>query len=302
MTVLYSPLETRRICARNRAGLALAVLLLALAMAGALLALRPTRLPQPAAKLASIHPPRAAMPSRPIAHPAPAGPSVLVQESVFTQESGMTPKALMARWEPAIADASKRFSVPKDWIRAVMRMESGGRTMMGERLPITSTAGAVGIMQVMPDTYNDMRGPLRLGPDAYDPHDNVIAGTAYLKWLSGKYGNPGMFAAYNDGPGNWESFMADRHALPAETHAYVAGIARMIGGPDMASMTHAQLTRPDGTPVTIDAQGVSAVRAPLPGEYADSVQAVVATGRQHQGVRESVMVAITRLKAHGARL
>ena len=41
----------------------------------------------------------------------------------------MTPSALIKRWEPIIAAASRQFHVSQDWVRAVMRMESGGRTM-----------------------------------------------------------------------------------------------------------------------------------------------------------------------------
>ena len=123
--------------------------------------------------------------------------------SDFAREAAMSPQALMTRWEPLVGEASKRIHVPQEWIRAVIRMESGGRTLMGENLPITSDMGAMGIMQVLPQTYADMRLQYGLGADPYDPHDNVIAGTAYLKWLYGKYGNPGMFAAYNDAAGQF---------------------------------------------------------------------------------------------------
>jgi soluble lytic murein transglycosylase-like protein len=111
-------------------------------------------------------------------------------QSDFAREAAMSPQALMTRWEPLVGEASKRIHVPQEWIRAVIRMESGGRTLMGENLPITSDMGAMGIMQVLPQTYADMRLQYGLGADPYDPHDNVIAGTAYLKWLYGKYGNP----------------------------------------------------------------------------------------------------------------
>src|ERR1700754_4529888 len=85
--------------------------------------------------------------------------------SAFVQEAAMTPRALMARWEPFIAAAAKEYHLSADWIRAVMRMESGGRTMLAEGAPITSQAGAMGLMQVMPDTYSDMRAAYRLGAD-----------------------------------------------------------------------------------------------------------------------------------------
>ncbi|HEY2835006.1 MAG TPA: lytic transglycosylase domain-containing protein, partial [Rhizomicrobium sp.] len=115
--------------------------------------------------------------------------------SVFAQEAEMSSSQLMKRWEPLILDASKKFKVPAEWIRAVIRQESGGRTMIADNVPIVSDAGAMGIMQVMSGTYTEMAAQYRLGADPYDAHDNIFAGTAYLKWLHGKYGYPAMFAA-----------------------------------------------------------------------------------------------------------
>lgn len=190
----------------------------------------------------------------PPVHVAAAQPPATPQpQTDFDREALMTPGALMARWDPLVAEASRRFQVPPDWIRAVIRMESGGRTMMGENQPIISDMGAMGIMQVLPQTYDDMRQAYRLGDDPYDPHDNVIAGTAYLKWLYGKYGNPGMFAAYNDGPGNLDAFFNQGRALPDETHNYVDGISKILGAPasQFSSLATVHFTRPDGTSLSL---------------------------------------------------
>jgi hypothetical protein len=225
-------------------------------------------------------------------------------QSDFARETAMSPEALMTRWEPLVGEASKRIHVPQEWIRAVIRMESGGRTLMGENLPITSDMGAMGIMQVLPQTYADMRLQYGLGADPYDPHDNVIAGTAYLKWLYGKYGNPGMFAAYNDGPGNLDAFLTQGRDLPDETHSYVNGISKMLGQPanQLARLTTVRFTRPDGTPIEIDTRSVSAVRAAFPGEYAPGVLSVLSMGKTKQGVREDVAAVTATLRAHGAKL
>jgi soluble lytic murein transglycosylase-like protein len=75
-----------------------------------------------------------------------------------------------------------------------MQAESGGRTVLDGRL-ITSRAGAVGLMQVMPDTYQEMRRAHGLGPDPHDPRDNILAGTAYLRAMYVRYDHPGLFAA-----------------------------------------------------------------------------------------------------------
>ncbi|HTT98988.1 MAG TPA: lytic transglycosylase domain-containing protein [Rhizomicrobium sp.] len=204
---------------------------------------------------------------------------------VFAQEEAMSTAELIKRWDPIVSAASKQFHVSKDWIRAVMRMESGGRTMLDERFQITSYAGAMGLMQVMPETYREMRAAYKLGADPYNPHDNIFAGTAYLAELHRKYGYPAMFAAYNDGPGNWEDHVNKGRPLPAETVNYVSGIT---GGHAGHGGGKVQLTQPDGNPVEINLALVRSVRAPLPGEFADTVQAVVTLGKKQQGVRETV--------------
>lgn len=205
--------------------------------------------------------------------------------AVFAQEAAMTTSQLIKRWDPIVVAAAKKFHVSQDWIRSVMRMESGGRTMLDARFPITSYAGAMGLMQVMPQTYRDMRTAYGLGADPYNPHDNIYAGAAYLSELHRKYGYPAMFAAYNDGPGNWEDHVNNGRPLPAETVNYVAGIA---GGKGLHGHGKVRLTKPDGAPVAIDLSIVRSVRAPLPGEYTDGVQAVITLGKMKQGVRESV--------------
>ncbi|MEJ0027648.1 MAG: lytic transglycosylase domain-containing protein [Rhizomicrobium sp.] len=154
---------------------------------------------------------------------------------VFAREEAMSASALIGRWNPLIAEASRRFGVPADWIRAVMQVESGGRTVLAQDRPITSRAGAVGMMQVMPGTYEEMRAQYGLGDDPYDPRDNVFAGTAYLRWLHGKYGFPEMFAAYNGGPGRLEAHLRGEGELPKETRDYVASVTGKLNAPHRAT-------------------------------------------------------------------
>ncbi len=148
--------------------------------------------------------------------------------TAYEQEMAMGPRQLLHRWDPLIAKASARFGVPAEWIRAVIRAESGGRTMTGEDQPITSRAGAMGLMQVMAETYRDMRLQYHLGADPYAPYDNIVAGTAYLRRLHARYGFPDMFAAYNDGPGNFERRQADGTQLPSETREYLTRVAGTV--------------------------------------------------------------------------
>jgi soluble lytic murein transglycosylase-like protein len=124
-----------------------------------------------------------------------------------------------------IAEAAQRFGIPEHWIRAVMRVESAGDVRA------ISSAGAIGLMQVMPTTWADLRGRHRLGANPYDPRDNILAGAAYLREMHDRYGSPGFLAAYNAGPGRYEEYLAGR-PLPAETRAYVATLSPIIGGTD----------------------------------------------------------------------
>ena len=123
-----------------------------------------------------------------------------------------------------IAEAAQRFDIPKVWIRAVMRAESAGDVRA------VSSDGAMGLMQIMPRTWADLRVRHRLGADPYEPRDNILAGTAYLCELYDRYGSPGFLAAYNAGPGRCEEHLATGRALPAETQAYIAALAPLAGG------------------------------------------------------------------------
>ncbi len=131
--------------------------------------------------------------------------------------------ASQAEIDAYISEASTRFNMPELWIREVIRQESGGRTTMNGR-PIVSKAGAMGLMQVMPTTYADMRRKHDLGSDPYDPHDNIIAGTAYLRDMYNLFGAPGFLGAYNCGPGCYGDYLAGKRGLPSETKRYIAAV------------------------------------------------------------------------------
>lgn len=134
-------------------------------------------------------------------------------------------------WGPYIIEASTKYDLPDRWIREVIRAESSGKVME------TSGPGAMGLMQVMPATFDELRGRYDLGDDPYDPHDNIMAGTAYLREMYDLYGNPGFLAAYNAGPGRYDDYLTRNKGLPTETRNYVAKIGPRIQGvePNRAS-------------------------------------------------------------------
>ena len=143
-------------------------------------------------------------------------------------EAPIDPKDPLARWVPHIREASARFDVPEPWIRAVMIRESGGRATLNGRV-ITSSAGALGLMQVMPGTYDLMRNAYGLGPDPADPRDNIMAGTAYLREMYDLFGAPGFLAAYNCGPKCYAQHLAGKQKLPRETKMYLAALSPKVG-------------------------------------------------------------------------
>ena len=160
--------------------------------------------------------------------------ALLLFTALLSAGSGLTPAIARVTPQPApvtahphaafIAEASQRFGIPEHWIRAVLRVESAGDVRA------ISSAGAMGLMQVMPDTWAGLRSRHGLGRDPYDPRDNILAGTAYLREMWDRYGNvAAMLAAYNAGPGRYDEHLATGRTLPAETRAYVAALAPLIG-------------------------------------------------------------------------
>ena len=127
-------------------------------------------------------------------------------------------------WHREIAEASARTGVPVSWIARVMRAESCGRTRLNG-LPIVSHAGAMGLMQLMPETWGEMRTRYALGPDPHAPRDNILAGAAYLRLMYQRFGYPGLYAAYNAGPGRYSAHLKSGKPLPAETRIYLQRVA-----------------------------------------------------------------------------
>ena len=132
-------------------------------------------------------------------------------------------------WGPYIRIAAARYDVPQMWIRQVMRVESGGHEYSDGQL-IVSDAGAMGLMQLEPGTYQEMAERYGLENDPFNPLDNILAGTAYIHEMYRIYGCPGFLAAYNAGPGRLDSYINDRRPLPLQTINYVDMIAPNIDG------------------------------------------------------------------------
>jgi hypothetical protein len=130
-----------------------------------------------------------------------------------------------------VAEAARRFGIPEGWIWAVMRVESGGNSRA------VSRAGAMGLMQIMPATWADLRARYGLGADPFDVRDNIMAGAAYLHAMHDRYGNASaMLAAYNAGPGRYDDYLSRGRPLPPETVGYLAQLSAVVGPSGAAEM------------------------------------------------------------------
>jgi hypothetical protein len=159
--------------------------------------------------------------------------------SVQAQQQALGEQAIDHRFDPYIAEASTRFRIPEAWIRAVLAAESA------HDVRAVSSAGAMGLMQVMPDTWAELRDRHGLGDDPFDPRDNILAGVAYLREMLDRYGTiGGMLAAYNAGPTWYDEYVASGRPLPAETRAYVAALAPILGGKPLPDEVDADVSRP----------------------------------------------------------
>lgn len=133
-------------------------------------------------------------------------------------------------FDDLVRQAAEQNAIPATWVRAVLHAESAGDPHA------VSGAGAMGLMQLMPGTWKDVRRTLNLGVDPFDPHDNIAAGAAYLRWLHDRYGDEGFLAAYNAGPGRYDDHLATGRPLPAETVSYVAQVRTLIGNPIVSTV------------------------------------------------------------------
>lgn len=116
----------------------------------------------------------------------------------------------------SIIDAANKYGVDPDFALRIAHQESGINPKVRD-----SSAGAIGTMQLMPDTAKD------LGVDPRDPAQNIDGGVRYLKQLQDQFGADTrvVAGAYNAGPGRMRSALAGRAELPVETSNYIASVS-----------------------------------------------------------------------------
>ncbi|WP_376096370.1 lytic transglycosylase domain-containing protein [Roseomonas sp. CCTCC AB2023176] len=186
-------------------------------------------------------------------------------------------------WGPHVQEAAARFGIPERWIRAIMAAESGGRLYDAAGGLITSPVGAMGLMQVMPGTYDVLRARHRLGADPYEPRDNILAGAAYIRAMHDRFGAPGFVAAYNAGPERVEGVMSGATILPDETVTYLARVVPALGLGREAQATSARDAAGGLRTAGYDPSGAAYAGGGLVGGGGDAVSADDPSLRAYDG-------------------
>jgi hypothetical protein len=156
-----------------------------------------------------------------------------VKPQVSKEENAFMPKGSVKEYATKTAE---KYGLDPSFVFKIMANETGG-----EKNPekAVSSAGAQGIMQLMPGTAKDMGVK-----DSFDPIQNIEGGVKYLAMLTKKYDDPTIAAiAYNWGPGNTDKWLksgADMSKLPKETRNYVAKLA---GGGEVKGYATGKMVR-----------------------------------------------------------
>ena len=128
--------------------------------------------------------------------------------------------------------------------QAVAQQESGTREVDAQGRVIRSKVGALGVMQLMPDTARGLHA------DPNDAADNIQGGVTLLAQLLKHYHQsiPQALAAYNWGQGNLDRAIQRHEAIPLETQNYVQSIMRNLGQPLTVEQVKIEILQPNATP------------------------------------------------------
>lgn len=153
-------------------------------------------------------------------NPTVSQPVSVSQPASLSQATALPPLSLMksnATYDSFIQQAADKYGISANLIKAVIKQESNFNPQA------VSGSGAAGLMQLMPDTAKSLGAG-----NVFDPQQNILAGSKYLKQMLDKYDGKVelALAAYNAGPGNVDKY----GSIPpfTETANYVRQITNAL--------------------------------------------------------------------------
>lgn len=145
-----------------------------------------------------------------------------IQKVISMGQAWWQQSANAQKWAPVIAAAEQQYGIPTGLLARQAYEESGYQTnVINGTQP--SSAGALGILQLMPQYFTSVQVPIPFSTGAIEGQIAQAAG--YLRQLYNQFGNWGYaLAAYNAGPGTVQNVLAGTQTLPAQTQNYVSQI------------------------------------------------------------------------------
>lgn len=136
----------------------------------------------------------------------------MASQSIDLNGGSVSISSQVLSWRPQIEAAASKWHVDSALIAAIIQAESSGNPMA------ISPVGAIGLMQLMPGTADD------LGVNPFDPIGNIDGGTHYIETLLSSFSLQEAIAAYNAGPGN---VLNGHWVMFPETVNYVARVQQL---------------------------------------------------------------------------
>jgi hypothetical protein len=158
----------------------------------------------------------------------------------------------------AIYAASNKYGVNPQFAMNIFHQESGINPNVRD-----SSAGAIGIGQLMPDTARN------LGVDPRDPYQNIDGSVRYMRQMQDQFGTPALTAAaYNAGPGRVRQYLNGR-GLPLETQNYIKSVTGQ-------AYTQPSTMRPGDEPMPGNPQGSGPMEDEMGGTMSPQLMAAMA--------------------------
>lgn len=164
---------------------------------------------------------------------------LLAGKSGDPQNEGQPRLAQSGPLAPVVVEAARRVGVDPRIALGVATQESGVRQNRADGSPMTSSSGALGVMQLMPGTAKG------LGVNPLNANENIRGGVQYLAQLYAKYKDWRLaLAAYNSGPGNVDSALRHHTQLSPEVQKYVNDVMSLSSRVDVGQDAAASADRP----------------------------------------------------------